>query len=602
MVRVGGLSGVYRVAAVYNRVVGSQVAYDDHYEYDEDPTGEEVSDYDEEYTTPDVLPVFTSKEQHFSVEVGGDITFPCQLENQGAHVVMFKHIHLDGEHRLLFVGAMALKQTIKLTKDGNSFKLSGVRRSHAGSYVCRVETSPAIEVTHTLDVQYPAKVRRVSQEVQQVIQAPASLWNAWQMATRPPPSAGVGSMDTFPPAPNQKRQGTKPCPAAHLPEGSTRHAARPPTALQHRRDVAGLCVTYKILKQGAPHLAILRQPWATPHPYSTRDANKRDQQLIVPFARTATFFRSFLPRYSRLWNRVVRQTDMHQAATLHIFKCAGLSITLGDVDRHVEGTYICTASNGLGRPSSASMTIKVKYPPEIITEQAILHTGAGDEAKLVCIVHGRPSPTVTWTRGGHAINTDRHISSHDGLHRHALTVKDVKDDDFGDYTCTATSPLGRTNSSLRLTGLPRMPRLTSSPAGGEKSSYTLTWETDSYTPVIMYRLQYRKLNDNRVSQATGPWNIKLLSTGSTTGPAVAPLSSGPAQYMSHAITHLEPATDYEATVAVENKFGWSSESQIFHFYTRKEVAVGQSASGGGALCVAPTLVAAVVVLALPLLS
>ncbi|KAG0716762.1 hypothetical protein GWK47_008925 [Chionoecetes opilio] len=89
-----------------------------------------------------------------------------------------------------------------------------------------------------------------------------------------------------------------------------------------QRDVAGLCVTYKILKQGAPHLAILRQPWATPHPYSTRDANKRDQQLIVPFARTATFFRSFLPRYSRLWNRVVRQTDMHQAATLHIFKCA----------------------------------------------------------------------------------------------------------------------------------------------------------------------------------------------------------------------------------------------------------------------------------------
>ena len=43
-----------------------------------------------------------------------------------------------------------------------------------------------------------------------------------------------------------------------------------------------------------------------------------------------------------------------------------------------------------------------------------------------------------------------------------------------------------------ITGLPRTPRLTSSPAGGEKSSYTLTWETESHTPVIMYRLQYRK--------------------------------------------------------------------------------------------------------------
>ncbi|KAG0724049.1 hypothetical protein GWK47_041453 [Chionoecetes opilio] len=88
--------------------------------FKQDPTGEEVSDYDEEYTTPDVLPVFTSKEQHFSVEEGGDITFPCQVENQGAHVVMFKHIHPDGEHRLLFVGA---ETNFKLTKNGNSFKL-----------------------------------------------------------------------------------------------------------------------------------------------------------------------------------------------------------------------------------------------------------------------------------------------------------------------------------------------------------------------------------------------------------------------------------------------------------------------------------------------
>ncbi|KAG0712348.1 hypothetical protein GWK47_018681 [Chionoecetes opilio] len=95
--------------------------------------------------------------------------------------------------------------------------------------------------------------------------------------------------------------------------------------LQHMRDVARLCVTYKILKQSVPHLATLLQPcwqWATPHPYSTRDAQMREQQLIVPFARTETFFRSYLPRYSRLLNRIVRQTDIHPAATFHILKCA----------------------------------------------------------------------------------------------------------------------------------------------------------------------------------------------------------------------------------------------------------------------------------------
>lgn len=45
--------------------------------------------------------------------------------------------------------------------------------------------------------------------------------------------------------------------------------------------------------------------------------------------------------------------------------------------------------------------------------------------------------------------------------------------------------------------------MTSSPAGGEKTSYTLTWETESYTPIIQYRLRYRKFQvdhfDNKLS-------------------------------------------------------------------------------------------------------
>ena len=92
--------------------------------------------------------------------------------------------------------------------------------------------------------------------------------------------------------------------------------------LQHRRNVAGLCATYKIHREGAPHLTTLRQPWATPHPHVTRDTHKKEQQLIVPFARTETFLRSFLPRYTRLWNSLVRQTNIHHSATLQTFKCA----------------------------------------------------------------------------------------------------------------------------------------------------------------------------------------------------------------------------------------------------------------------------------------
>lgn len=44
-------------------------------------------------------------------------------------------------------------------------------------------------------------------------------------------------------------------------------------------------------------------------------------------------------------------------------------MTLEDVNRHVEGTYVCTARNGVGDPVNASMAIYVNYPPEIITEK-----------------------------------------------------------------------------------------------------------------------------------------------------------------------------------------------------------------------------------------
>ncbi|KAG0718952.1 hypothetical protein GWK47_051501 [Chionoecetes opilio] len=96
--------------------------------------------------------------------------------------------------------------------------------------------------------------------------------------------------------------------------------------LQQRRDVAGLCVVYKTHKQHVPHLAALRQPWARPHGHTTRTAATRDHQLIVPFARTETSLRSFLPRYTRMWNRMVQQTQLHSTSSLQTFKSAvGLS-------------------------------------------------------------------------------------------------------------------------------------------------------------------------------------------------------------------------------------------------------------------------------------
>lgn len=67
-------------------------------------------------------------------------------------------------------------------------------------------------------------------------------------------------------------------------------------------------------------------------------------------------------------------------------------------------------------------------------------------------MHGRPAPSVIWLKSGRTLTSGHYVPSHDGQHRYSLTIKQVQEDDFGEYTCMAESDLGSTNSSLRLTG------------------------------------------------------------------------------------------------------------------------------------------------------
>ncbi|KAG0718178.1 RNA-directed DNA polymerase from mobile element jockey [Chionoecetes opilio] len=90
--------------------------------------------------------------------------------------------------------------------------------------------------------------------------------------------------------------------------------------LQERRDVAGLCVMHKALNLHTPHLAAIKLPRPPPPFHSTRVAPYRQEQVTVPFSRTKHHLRSFLPRYGRLWNQLVHQTDLHHHASLQDFK------------------------------------------------------------------------------------------------------------------------------------------------------------------------------------------------------------------------------------------------------------------------------------------
>ncbi|XP_037790925.1 uncharacterized protein LOC119586288 [Penaeus monodon] len=90
--------------------------------------------------------------------------------------------------------------------------------------------------------------------------------------------------------------------------------------MQHRRNVGGLCVMYKINAVQTPHLSSLRLPAPQDSSYDTRGGRERQEQVRVPFVRTENHLRSYLPRYGRLWDHMVRNTSLHHATSLQQFK------------------------------------------------------------------------------------------------------------------------------------------------------------------------------------------------------------------------------------------------------------------------------------------
>ncbi|CAL4131286.1 unnamed protein product [Meganyctiphanes norvegica] len=270
----------------------------------------------------------------------------------------------------------------------------------------------------------------------------------------------------------------------------------------------------------------------------------------------------------------------------------GHSMTLLDVDRHVEGTYSCKADNGIGNPVIEEMSISVIYAPEIVTEKAIISTGEGDKVELVCIVYSRPASEVTWQKDGSSVEHEPNMEETKGGHKHTLMLQNITEEMFGDYTCHAKNEHGESEATINLTDLPTPPHFTSDINGGEETSYTLTFETESYYPITEYQINYREAKTSDSSEEPGSW-MDLGSLG---------VEDVDTKEMTHTLKYtignLTKATEYEVLAAVKNQNKWSNESS-FLFSTKKDKPQSHaSTSGSSSLLTTSTsmLVIAVVLL------
>ncbi|XP_034836584.1 hemicentin-2-like [Maniola hyperantus] len=119
------------------------------------------------------------------------------------------------------------------------------------------------------------------------------------------------------------------------------------------------------------------------------------------------------------------------------------SIVIDRVQLTDEGLYTCVASNAKSL-SNITYEVNVKAPPTIFNtlRDKTIEAVKGDLVlRLPCIVDGHPKPTVTWTFGN-GLNVVTGTEWYDVEEDGTLIIKNIDEDDAGDYICKAENPLG----------------------------------------------------------------------------------------------------------------------------------------------------------------
>uniref|UniRef100_A0A8D0L4H5 Ig-like domain-containing protein n=1 Tax=Sphenodon punctatus TaxID=8508 RepID=A0A8D0L4H5_SPHPU len=135
------------------------------------------------------------------------------------------------------------------------------------------------------------------------------------------------------------------------------------------------------------------------------------------------------------------------------FKDNVATLIFNKVDVHDSGEFICKAENSIGTASSkAFLTVQErKRPPSFARKLKDTEQTVGYPVKLVCRLNGSEPISVTWYKDGVPLRDDHIVQTSFVDNVATLQLLQTAINQTGQYSCTATNPVGTATSSARLT-------------------------------------------------------------------------------------------------------------------------------------------------------
>ncbi|XP_042339584.1 neuronal growth regulator 1 isoform X1 [Plectropomus leopardus] len=128
---------------------------------------------------------------------------------------------------------------------------------------------------------------------------------------------------------------------------------------------------------------------------------------------------------------------------------SGEYLNITGITRDQAGDYECSALNDIASPDTKAVKVTVNFAPSI-HEMKSHGVGLGRTALLRCEAAAVPSPTFEWYKGEKRIIKGQGIDIKSLSSRSVLTVNNMTEDRYGNYTCVASNKLGTANASVPL--------------------------------------------------------------------------------------------------------------------------------------------------------